>query len=55
MKYLLFVGILIYMFLSTTVANKMGINQQGTYSSSILVFLFFIKLLGDTCQVSQRC
>ncbi|MGQ7945104.1 hypothetical protein [Flavobacterium sp. WC2509] len=47
MKYLLFVGILIYMFLTTTVAVKIGIKEVGTYSSFILAILFFIKLIGD--------
>lgn len=47
MKYLLFAGILVYMFLSTTVALKIGVKTVGTYSSFIIVFLFFFKLIGD--------
>ena len=47
-KYFLFLGVLIYMFLSTPVANQIGIMQVGTFSSIILVILFFIKLLNDT-------
>ena len=48
MKYFLFFGVFIYMFLSTSVAAKIGIMQVGTFSSIILVILFFIKLLNDT-------
>lgn len=48
MKYLLFVGILIYMFLSTTVAAQIGIKEVGTYSSLIIIFLFLVKLLGNS-------
>jgi hypothetical protein len=48
MRYLLFIGILTYMFLSTSVAAKIGIKQVGTYSSLITVFLFAVKFLGDS-------
>jgi hypothetical protein len=48
MKYLLFIGILIYMFLSTSVAAQIGIKEVGTYSSLIIVFLFTVKFLGDS-------
>jgi len=48
MKYFLFFGVFIYMFLSPSVAAKIGIMQVGTFSSIILVILFFIKLLNDT-------
>ena len=48
MKYLLFIGMLTYMFLSTSVAAKIGIKQVGTYSSLIIVFLFAVKFLGDS-------
>ncbi len=48
MKYFLFIGVLIYMFLSTSVAAKIGIIQVGTFSSLILVILFFHKFFTDT-------
>lgn len=47
MKYLLFIGVIIYMFLSTSVAAKIGIMQVGTFSSGVVVFLFFVKLILD--------
>ncbi|MBO9584153.1 MAG: hypothetical protein J7574_08340 [Flavobacterium sp.] len=48
MKYVLFVGIFVYIFISTSVAAKIGIKQVGTYSSFILVVLFFLEIVKDT-------
>ena len=45
MKYLLFVGILVYIFLTTSVAAKIGVQQVGTFSSAILVILFFLLFI----------
>lgn len=50
MKLILSAGVLIYMFLSTSVAAKLGITQVGTFSSSILVSSFFLNFLMDSDQ-----
>jgi hypothetical protein len=39
-RYILYLGVLLIMFLSTSVAAKLGIMQVGTFSSIILVALF---------------
>ncbi|MDQ6471033.1 O-antigen ligase family protein [Flavobacterium sp. LHD-80] len=50
MRYFLFLGILLYMFISTTVAAKIGILQVGTYSSFILFVLFVSNIITDVNQ-----
>lgn len=42
---LLYLGVIFYMYLSTTVAYKIGINQVSTASSLILVLLSFYVLM----------
>ncbi len=45
MNLLLYLGIVFYMFLSTTVAAKMGIERVGSASSFILIALFINKII----------
>jgi hypothetical protein len=46
MKYFLFVGILVYMFFTTSVAAKIGVQQQvGTFSTAILFILFLLLFI----------
>jgi len=43
MKYILFIGLLMYLFLSESVANQLGFNQVALWSSSIIVFFSLVK------------
>lgn len=45
MKYLLYMGIITLLFLTTTVAAQLGIETVGSFSSGIIVLLFLLKLL----------
>lgn len=45
MKRWLYIGIAIYLFLSTTTAAALGVKQVGTASSITLIGIFLIKLL----------
>jgi len=46
MNYIFYLGVLIFMFLSTTVAAQLGIDTVGTFSTGIIVLLFLYKAIG---------
>lgn len=48
MRFCLFIGVFLFIFLSTPVAAKIGITKVGSFSSIILVTLFFAKFFADT-------
>ena len=48
MKYPLYIGIIIYIYLSTSVAAKIGIASVGSVSSFILILLFLGNIIADT-------
>ena len=43
-KILIYFGLIIYLFLTNSVASSVGIRQVGTTSSIILIIFFFITL-----------
>jgi hypothetical protein len=47
MKYILYLGIVIYLYVSNSVAAVIGINQVGTFSSLMLVGVFLVIFLLD--------
>lgn len=44
MNILLYIGVLVYLYLTTTVAAAIGIEQVGTASTLLIVILSLLKM-----------
>jgi hypothetical protein len=45
MQYIFYLSIIIYLFLTSSVASQIGIETVSTYSSLLMVLLFFVEFL----------